>query len=319
MIITLAERCDLMDSTRLKLMVDISKLYYLEGLSQSEIAKKMYISRPQVSRILSEAREKNIVSITVKDPFSEAYKLADDIKNKFHLSDVLVVDTYGKEPLRAIAEELSRVVSSKVRPGDYIGISAGKTLAMCSSYTMIHNSEDLKFIPLLAGATSRGIDWYANNNCRRFSERLNAGHMVLSTPMVIREEKIRKELINNPAIKPVFEAYEKLDIIITGIGQTTTESSLSQCDISNEEILTAHQKGAQAIIAGSFIDAEGNEILKEQSDMFLGAKIRHIKKCPCVIAAAEGLGKTEAIRAALKGGIIDIFCTNSETARELLQ
>lgn len=307
-----------MDSSKLKLMVEVSKLYYIHGLSQSEIAKKVYISRPQVSRILSEAREKNIVSITVRDPFSEEYRISNALKEKYNLENVVVVNIENKDPLKAIAEEIPRVISPIVCKGDYIGISAGKTLAMCSRYSMIYNATDITFVPLLAGANFQGIDWYANNNCQRFSERMDSRHMVLNTPLIISEEAIRNNLINNQAIKPVFDAYDKLDIIITGIGQTTTDSSLGQCDISDEEVLSANKDGAKAIIAGSFVDSEGNEILQEQSNMFLGAKIKHIRKCPCVIAVAEGLNKIEAIQSVLKGGIINILCTSLETAKGLL-
>lgn len=116
-----------MNSSRLKLMIEISKLYYLDGLSQNEISKKMYISRPQVSRILSEAREKNIVSITVNDPFSEEYRIANLLKNKYKLLDVMVIDTTEKDLPKEIAEQISRIISSKVCNGDYIGIAAGKT------------------------------------------------------------------------------------------------------------------------------------------------------------------------------------------------
>ncbi len=300
-------------------MVEVSKLYYFGGLSQNEIAKRMFISRSQVSRILTEARSKNIVSITINDPFSEEYTIGNMIKNKYNLSDVLIVDTHNKEPLIEISEQISRVVSSKIYKGAIIGISAGKTLAMCSRHTTIHNGKNLKFIPLLSGVTSQGVDWNANNNCNRFAEATNSSHMVLSTPLIIREKNTRLELKNNPAIKPVFDKYEELDIIITGIGETSIDSTLGQCDISYEEILEANRNGAKAIIAGSFVDSNGNEILERQSEMFMGAKIKHIKKCPIVIAIAHGLEKIEAINSILKGGIIDIFCTSLETARELIK
>jgi len=74
----------------------------------------MYISRPQVSRILSEAREKNIVSITVNDPFSEEYRIANLLKNKYKLLDVMVIDTTEKDLPKEIAEQISRIISSKV-------------------------------------------------------------------------------------------------------------------------------------------------------------------------------------------------------------
>lgn len=307
-----------MYSNKLKLMVEASKLYYIHGLTQEEISKQLFISRPQVSRLLSDAKEEKIVSISVNDPFSEEYRISNIIKEKFNLSHVLVVNPSNGNAFKELSEEVSRILSSKVGNGDYIGVSPGKTLSSSSEFINIHNVKDIKFIPLLGGATFEGVDWHANNNCQRLAGRMKASHMVLNAPLIIREDYLRKELMNNPAIKPVFDAYENLNVILMGIGQTTTDSSLSQIGISDEEILNAHENGAKAIVAGSFLNSDGKEVLKDQSDIFLGAKLKHLKKCPCVIAISEGINKLEAIESSLKGGVIDIFCTTLQTAKGIL-
>lgn len=307
-----------MYSNKLKLMVEVSKLYYIEELTQQEISNKLFISRPQVSRLLSQAKEEKIVSISINDPFSEEYRVSNLIKEKFNLSHVVIVNPRTEDTLKELAEETSRIVSSKIGHGDYVGISPGRTLSSCSKFTNIYNTKDIKFIPLLGGATFEGLDWHANNNCQRFAERMETSHMVLNAPMIVREKSLRKELMANPAIKPVFDAYENLNVIIMGIGQTTTDSSLSQIGISDEEILNANKNGAKAIVAGSFLDSEGKEVLKDLSNIFLGAKIQHLKKCPCVIAISEGTNKLEAIESTLKGGVVDIFCTTLEIGKGIL-
>lgn len=171
---------------------------------------------------------------------------------------------------------------------------------------------------LLAGDSFQGEDWYANNNCARFAEKIEGKYMVLNTPLIIREENMRTQLEKNPAVKPVLDCYENFNVILLGIGETTTDSTLGRCNISKEEILWAYQRGAKAIIGASFIDAGGNEMLTEQSNIFIGIKIHQIRKCKNVIAVAMGLEKVEAIKSALKGGYIHVLCTNLETARKLL-
>lgn len=46
----------------------VARRYYLEGQKQSDIARELGVSRPLVSRMLSEARELGIVEITVHEP-----------------------------------------------------------------------------------------------------------------------------------------------------------------------------------------------------------------------------------------------------------
>lgn len=52
----------------LYLLSKVSKLYYERGLNQQEIADKLHLSRPKVSRLLQQAQEEGIVQITVHSP-----------------------------------------------------------------------------------------------------------------------------------------------------------------------------------------------------------------------------------------------------------
>ena len=45
-----------------QLMLKICRMYYLANISQKEISEKLRISKPQVCRIISAAREKKIVT-----------------------------------------------------------------------------------------------------------------------------------------------------------------------------------------------------------------------------------------------------------------
>ena len=44
----------------LELLFKVAQLYYEQGLTQNEIAKKLYISRSNISRLLTQAREAGI-------------------------------------------------------------------------------------------------------------------------------------------------------------------------------------------------------------------------------------------------------------------
>lgn len=310
-----------MDTDELRLLVKICKMYYLEDLSQNEIANQLFISRPQVSKLISKAKKNNIISVQINDPFSEENQVADQLKKRYHLDNAVVVDTRGKsctEELETLAKNISITLTSFVSNGSVIGISAGYTVAACSKYTNIYNCKDLMFVPLIAGQSFEGENWYANVNCQRFGTRLQGKYMVLNTPLIV-SSKERIELEGNKAVKPVLDCYNDLDVILLGIGQTTPRSTLGKCPISKEEINWAYEHGVKAIIGASFIDAGGNEMLDTQSDFFIGIKAPQIKKCKSVIAVAIGIDKVEAIKATLKGEYVNVFCTNLATGYALLQ
>lgn len=310
-----------MDEKDIRLMVEVCKRYYQDGLGQSEIAKEFFCSRSQISKILSRAKKCNIVNIQINDPFSEEINLEKKIQERYHIKKVLITDTESeneKAQLEEIAKRMSVLFSHYIANGNTIGVSGGYAVLACSMYTTIYNCKNLKFIPLIAGQSFKGEKWYANQNCERFASRFRSEYVLLNTPFVIREDNLRKQLCENAVVRPVLNAYDSLDVILLGIGETFPDSTLGQCEFSSDEIKWAYEHGAKAIIGASFLDAGGNEMMKAQSEMLIGIKAAQIKKCSRVIGVAIGSQKKEAIKAVLKGEYLDVLCTDSVTAKALL-
>ena len=59
-------------------LVEVSRLYYEQEMTQAEIAKQLKISRPVVSKLLSEARDRGIVQINIKSPLESDQEQAGD-------------------------------------------------------------------------------------------------------------------------------------------------------------------------------------------------------------------------------------------------
>lgn len=51
-----------------RLLYRIAQSYYLDGMTQQQIAKRFGLSRPKVSRLLQKARGERIVNITLVPP-----------------------------------------------------------------------------------------------------------------------------------------------------------------------------------------------------------------------------------------------------------
>ncbi|WP_394514346.1 sigma factor-like helix-turn-helix DNA-binding protein [Priestia aryabhattai] len=48
-------------------LVKVANLYYMDGWTQEQIAKKVGVSRPIISRILQKARDSKVVEVYIKD------------------------------------------------------------------------------------------------------------------------------------------------------------------------------------------------------------------------------------------------------------
>ena len=63
-----------------KKLAYVARRYYLNDQKQSDIAQELGVSRPLVSRMLSEARELGIVEITVHEPGAQSARLMDRLR-----------------------------------------------------------------------------------------------------------------------------------------------------------------------------------------------------------------------------------------------
>ena len=72
-------------------MYRIAKMYYMDGLTQAQIAAAESISRSQISRLLDQARARGIVEITVRMPGRISLnELRDDLIRELKLKDAVI-------------------------------------------------------------------------------------------------------------------------------------------------------------------------------------------------------------------------------------
>ena len=77
---------------KLRRLSRVARKYYLEDRKQSDIARELGVSRPMVSRMLTEARELGIVKITVLEPESETDRLLDRLRKVSTLRGGILVE-----------------------------------------------------------------------------------------------------------------------------------------------------------------------------------------------------------------------------------
>ena len=77
---------------RHRLLSEIADLYYNEGLSQQEIAERVQMSRPSISRLLLEARDNSIVEIKINYPIPTAPSLEEELIKRFSLRSAHILE-----------------------------------------------------------------------------------------------------------------------------------------------------------------------------------------------------------------------------------
>ena len=114
-------------------LVEISKLYYEKNLTQLEIAKKMKISRPVVSKLLAEARTLGIVNIEIKSPLETNTLLLDQLSMRFNLQGGVIIPSgfTGKKFKQRVLISQAALYIERILPSlPRIGLGWGRFTAV---------------------------------------------------------------------------------------------------------------------------------------------------------------------------------------------
>jgi DNA-binding transcriptional regulator LsrR (DeoR family) len=307
----------ILDNT--KFMLNVCEMYYIEGLSQKQIAGNLGISTAQISRIIALAQTRKLVSFHLNYPNSEENEYQDRLKQKYGIREVYVYDI-GKEEKdanRILAEKSYDLFSVVVKDGERVGVMAGKTMRCLANAIPCSKNRRLEFVPLCGGYATDGLDWYANAIAQEFAEKTNGKYYVFNAPQYVLNEQTKKILLEEPHIKQVVELGKHCNVSLIGIGTVKPSSTGGVAsELTEEDSIALEKVGAVANICSSYVDGDGNVIETKTSDRILGSSILDIKESRKV-GVARGIEKVPAIKAVLKGHLLDVFITSLETAKQL--
>ena len=80
-------------------LVQAARLYYEDGLTQAQVAAKIGVSRPQVSKMLAHAREAGIVHIEIRPPVAGDAELLKLLQQRFGIKGGIVLPQAQREAL----------------------------------------------------------------------------------------------------------------------------------------------------------------------------------------------------------------------------
>jgi deoxyribonucleoside regulator len=160
----------------ISLLVEAARLYYEHDFSQQQIAQKLGVSRPGVSRLLSKARESGIVNIEIRDPLDSGIKIENDLKDKYGLKKIVVVpedkrEGVIKERLGQAAYKMLREIISK---NCILGISWGTTMQEVARQSSEKKMNNLTVVQLNGGVSKAALDTHASEIAQILGEKFQA-------------------------------------------------------------------------------------------------------------------------------------------------
>jgi DNA-binding transcriptional regulator LsrR (DeoR family) len=308
---------------RKKLLYKLAKAYYLDNLTQAEIGKRFGISRIKVSRLLQQARDQQIVQISIVPQEETNAELERTIEIHYGLDEAIIFtpSVYDNPSLvQELGPHAADCLLRCLQGQEILSLSWGTTILAVIEALSVQNWPEMTVIQMLGGLGHPDAETYGADLLRRIAQTFGARPRLLPSPGVVRSKVIRDALYEDVQIADTLALAAKAEIALVGIGRPTPGSVVMQAGIlTDEELAELHARGAVGDIALRFFDAEGRAVEHELNDRIIGLELEQIRKIPRVIGVAAGIEKFEVIRGALRGKLIDVLVTDDQVATRLLE
>ncbi|RBP17264.1 DNA-binding transcriptional regulator LsrR (DeoR family) [Roseiarcus fermentans] len=309
-------------------LANVAILYYKDGLTQGEIAKRIGVSRATVVNYLRQAREQAIVDIRINGASFSVSKLSKDLREAYRLEDVYIASVYpgpdvnpeklARDVRRQVARVGAMAVYDLVQPGDVLGVAWGETIQWLSEEMPRGNVRNLTICQMIGSMKSPLLP-AAETSSIRIASSLGADCYTLHAPAILSSREIAEALKNEPIIHTQLQKLGELTKTLFSVGNCSETTHLVQSGIVDAEELHAYRRqGAVGVICGRFIDVHGRHVVGEMDARMIGVTPEGIKAASCGVMVASGVDKIEAIKAALAGGYANYLVTDETTGKLLL-
>lgn len=308
-----------------RLLTKIARMYHEAGLKQPQIAARLRLSQPTVSRLLKQAQSVGIVRTTVVEPRGVHAGLEEALERRYGLEEVVVADSedlkVDSDVLPRIATVAARYLETTLGADDAIGISSWSATLLATSEAM-HPRPSLrarKVVQILGGHGSLATQTQATRLLGRLASATGAEPVYLLAPGLVGTSAMREALLSEPNVTGVMQTWQQLDVIAVGIGSLEPSDLLRQSGnaVEAEERAGLRELGAVGDICLRFFDADGNHVRSTLDDRVLGMTADQLRRVPRRIAVAGGVRKWSAIAACVKGGWVSVLVTDLATATHL--
>ena len=310
-----------MEQNKNRLSIDVAKLYYKSDYSQQQIANKLNLSRPTVSRLLQYAKDKGFVQINISDPIEDNISLEEKLCKKYNLDVVKI----AYSPLN-ISSEIKKSISMKAaeylyeiaKDGDIIGVSWGTTIYKMALNLKHKALKGVQIVQLKGGISHSQNNTYAYEVVELFSEAFSTVGRYLPLPVMFDTVQIKELIERDKHIRNILDLGRQANIAVFTVGTVKDDALLFRLGYIDQKDREIIQKKAAGDICSRFFDLNGNICDKDLDERTVGIKLEELKEKEKRILVAGSQRKITAIEASLRGGFANILITDQYTAHELL-
>lgn len=314
------------------LVYRVARHYYIDNLSQQEIAQQAGLSRSKVSRLLERARELGIVTVEVRVPASTAVEtLEEKLTELLPLERVIVVPASVSESTIETQDQLTMDVASvaaaylpKLIEGKkLVGVGWGRTIYNIPAY-LPHMAPrpDMTFLPMVSNMTFRNRYLQTSHNVSRFADKFGSETYYLNLSGFRRpnEPLNDAELFN---VRQIEEYWARLEAAVFSVGTpplTERCYMMDTIDPAQFTVTDADPDGRGEILSQVYFSDDRPACPIGQGVVsMVYLPLEQLKNVPVTVCVAAGSYKAEALYYAILHGYCKTIILDHLLAEELLK
>lgn len=299
----------------------IAWMYYVEGLTQNEIAERLGIGRVTVVRNVNEAIKQREVKIWITGEVAECLELEAQLKEKFALVDAVVVPEPANpaNTAKVIGTAAGMYVTDQLTDNFCLGVGWGATLYGSLRTLSPRELSGVEVVSMLGGIV-QAKRFNPAEFAWQFANTVGADCYLLAAPAVVDSIETKKALVERCGLDQVLSRVEKMDMALLSVGNMSPMSTSFRFGFfTEEERLSLLRKGAVGDLLYNFYDAAGAIVDHPINGRVMSTPVDKLRNVPRRVMISGGNDKVEALLGGMKLVAANVLITNEETARQLVE
>jgi DNA-binding transcriptional regulator LsrR (DeoR family) len=315
------------------LIVRAAWLYYVAGFNQEETAWRLGLHRTRVNRLLGEARERGLVSITIEHTAARDFEIEDAIARRYGLDICVATPAIGFNdpdvPLevasaqaliarRSVGSAAASILRGRLLEGPMtIGVGWGRTMEQVAQQLSGVRNPAARFVSLM-GSLARNSASNPFEVVQAFAARTGGEGHFLPVPFIADTAEDHDTLISQRSVAGPLALAQSADLYLISVGELSDMSFLrSYGMLSDRDLKSLHTSGAVCDTLGKFFDRAGALVDHELNLRTLAIDPLSLRGKDVILLGA-GMQKVGAIDSLLRSQIVRGLIIDGDTARLLV-
>ena len=283
-------------------LVAAARLYYESNLTQAQIAQRLNVSRPSVSKMLARARELGIVHIEIRAGDEGKADLLQSLQSKYALAGGCVLTDEQDELTQAMHYLMAETTADKSLALGW-GYALGEVVlkaADCSSYT-----QDGMVYPLIGMANFPNKGYHPDELVKIWASACGRSCYMLGCSAFPDSEEERAELESRSVYQQLLQQWYSLYPAVPD------EATATRFGDALEQ-----QKAVGSFL--SYYYNQRGEFISGNNDYCMHIPLAQLRRCKKLIGIGLNAGK-KALLGALATGLFTNLVVSEEQAKALLK